>query len=140
VIAGRVKMTERNFPAALAGLAVNVVLIAVLVPRYGIAGAGVALCGAYFGMLGVMYLLLRGAFAVQFEWRRLAQLAIVAGGLAVGGEELLPTAGLGGFLTRALVFAAIPPVLLATGFAHRQELVHARSLLARIRTPRSAPP
>jgi len=55
VIAGRAKVTRRNFPAALVGLAVNVVLLILLVPDYGIAGAGVALCGAYVGMLGVMY-------------------------------------------------------------------------------------
>ena len=52
VIAARANVTRRNFPAALAGLVANIVLLAVLVPRYGIAGAGVALCGAYVAMLG----------------------------------------------------------------------------------------
>ncbi len=74
VIAGRAKVTTRNFPASLAGLAANVVLIVVLVPPLGIAGAGIALCGAYLVMLGVMHALTRRAFAVTFEWRRLAQL------------------------------------------------------------------
>ena len=40
VIAGRAKVTTRNFPAALAGLIVNVVMIVLLVPPLGIAGAG----------------------------------------------------------------------------------------------------
>ncbi len=40
MIAGRAKVTTRNFPAALAGLAVNVILIVVLVPPLGIAGRG----------------------------------------------------------------------------------------------------
>ena len=90
VIAGRAKVTTRNFPAALAGLAANVILLLVLVPSLGIAGAGIALCGAYVVMIAVMHLLTRRAFAAAFEWRRLAQLALVLGGMAAAGELLLP--------------------------------------------------
>ena len=39
VIAGRANVTTRNFPAALAGLVANVILLLVLVPGLGIAGA-----------------------------------------------------------------------------------------------------
>jgi O-antigen/teichoic acid export membrane protein len=134
VIAGRAKVTRRNFPAALSGLAVNIVLLVVLVPRYGIAGGGVALCGAYVAMLTAMHFLTRGAFQVTFEWRRLAHAVIVIGGLAVAGDMLLPTGGFGGLATRAVVFALIPPALLLTGFAHRQELSQARLLIARVRS------
>ena len=128
VIAGRAKVTTRNFPASLAGLVANVVLILLLVPSLGIAGAGIALCGAYVVMLTVMHLLTRRAFAVAFEWRRLAQLCGVMGGMAVAGDLLLPTHGLVGFITRAAVWVAIPGVLLATGFAHAQELRRLRAL------------
>ncbi len=129
VIAGRANVTTRNFPAALAGLVVNVVLLLVLVPGLGIAGAGIALCGAYVVMIAVMHLLTRRAFAAAFEWRRLVQLALVLGGMAAAGDLLLPTHGAVGFLARAAVLAAIPAVLLGTGFAHRQELEQARLLL-----------
>jgi len=129
VIAGRANVTTRNFPAALAGLAVNVALLLVLVPGLGIAGAGIALCGAYVVMIAVMHLLTRRAFAAAFEWRRLVQLALVMGGMAAAGDLLLPTHGAVGFLARAAVLAAIPAVLLGTGFAHRQELEQARLLL-----------
>jgi len=133
VIAGRAKVTMRNFPASLAGLVANVVLLVVLVPALGIAGAGIALCGAYVAMLGAMHLLTRRAFAVSFEWRRLAQLVAVIGGVAVGGELLLPTHGALGLLSRAAAFAAIPPLLYVTGFAHPGELSQARGLLGRLR-------
>jgi O-antigen/teichoic acid export membrane protein len=129
VVAGRAKVTGRNFPAALVGLAVNVLLLILLVPRYGIAGGGIALCGAYVAMLGVMHLLIRRAFPVSFEWRRLVQLAVVIGGLAVAGDLLLPTSGFGGFATRAVVFLAIPAVLWLTGFVHRAELDQGLALL-----------
>jgi O-antigen/teichoic acid export membrane protein len=144
VIAGRANVTTRNFPAALAGLAANVVLIVLLVPPLGIAGAGIALCGAYLVMLGVMYALTRTAFEVSFEWRRLGQLVLVVGGITVLGELLLPTHGLLGFLTRLAAFLVIPPALYMTGFAHAQELAQLRALIARLRrfglsTAESAP-
>ena len=126
VIAGRAQVTRRNFPAALVGLAVNVGLLILLVPRYGIAGAGVALCGAYLAMLGVMHLLVRRAFRVDFEWRRLAHIVVVMAALTTAGDLLLPTSGAGGFLSRAGLFLLIPPALFLTGFAHPQELHQAR--------------
>jgi O-antigen/teichoic acid export membrane protein len=136
VIAGRANVTRRNFPAALAGLLVNLVLLLLLVPRYGIAGAGVALCGAYVAMLSAMHLLIRRAFPVGFEWRRLAHLVLVLGGAAVAGDLLLATSGFAGFLERAAVVSVIPPALWLTGFLHpaeiQQGLAAARGLRARL--------
>ena len=132
-VAGRAKVTERNLPAAIAGLAANVVLLLVLVPPLGLAGAGLALCGAYVVMLGVMHLLTRRAFPVAFEWRRLVQLTVIVGGLAAAGDLALPTSGAIGFISRAAVWALIPPALLATGFAHGAERDQARALVARVR-------
>jgi len=138
VIAGRAKVTTRNFAASIAGLAANVVLLLVLVGPLGIAGAGIALCGAYVVMLSFMHVLTRRVFPVSFEWLRLAQMVVVMGGLAVAGDVLLPTHGAVGLLSRLAVAAAILPVLLATGFAHPAELRQARILLARVR--RAYPP
>jgi O-antigen/teichoic acid export membrane protein len=132
VIAGRAKVTTRNFPAALAGLAANVILLIALVPSQGIAGAGIALCGAYVVMLGVMHLLTRRLFTVTFEWRRIGQILLVMGGLAVAGELLLPTHGLAGFVSRAAIFALIPFVLLVTGFVHPGERRQLRALVGRL--------
>jgi O-antigen/teichoic acid export membrane protein len=138
-VAGRAKVTERNFPAAIAGLAANVALLLLLVPPLGLAGAGLALCGAYVVMLGVMHALTRHAFPVAFEWRRLAHLVIVVGGLAAAGDLVLPTSGVVGFVSRLTVWLAIPVVLWATGFAHGAELTQARLLLGRLRSPRPRP-
>jgi O-antigen/teichoic acid export membrane protein len=138
VIAGRAQVTTRNFPASLAGLVANVVLIVVLVPPLGIAGAGIALCGAYVVMLTVMHLLTRRAFAVAFEWLRLAQLALVMGGISVAGELLLPTHGAVGFLSRAVAFLAIPAALYLIGFVHPQELAGLRALVVAMRRGRGA--
>ena len=137
VVAGRVGATRRNVPASFAGLAANVVLIVLLVGPLGIAGAGIALCGAYLVMLSVMYALTRRAFAVRFEWRRLAQIVVVTGGLAVAGELLLPTHGAAGLLARLAVLLAIPAILLATRFISAEELAGARGLWRGVRERRA---
>jgi O-antigen/teichoic acid export membrane protein len=141
VIAGRANVTTRNFPAALAGLVANVLLLVLLVPSLGIAGAGIALCGAYAVMLGVIHVLTRQAFSVSFEWRRLLQLTIVMGGVATVGDLFLPTHGAVGFVTRLAALAAIPALLWIMGFAHPQELAQARQLIDRAirRGPASEP-
>jgi O-antigen/teichoic acid export membrane protein len=108
----------------------NVVLLIVLVPSLGIAGDGVALCGAYAVMLSAMYLLTRQAFRVQFEWRRLLHLVVVMGGVAAAGELLLPKSGVAGFLGRAAAFAAIPAALWVTGFVTPREARQVRALVS----------
>jgi O-antigen/teichoic acid export membrane protein len=120
-IAGRAKVTTRNFAAASAGVIVNVLVLVALVPSLGIKGAGIALCAAYLVMLVAIHLLTRNLFTVPFEWTRLAQLALIMGGVSVGGELLLPTSGVGGFAARAAFLAAIPVLLLATGFVRPAE-------------------
>ncbi len=134
VITGRARATERNLPAAAVGLVVNVALLFALVPRgganLGIAGAGIALCGAYVAMLFVMHLLTRRLFAVAFQWRRLAQATAILAGVAVSGELLLPSSGVSGIALRALWLALVPVLLLATRFFDRDERAQARALLA----------
>ena len=108
VIAGRAKVTTRNFPASLVGLAVNVGLLFALVPGLGITGAGIALCGAYVAMLTVMHLLTRRVFAVDFEWARILHLSAVYAAVAVAGELLAPTHGAVGLVIRVALVAAMP--------------------------------
>ncbi len=134
VITGRARVTQRNLPPALVGLAVNVVLLLVLVPAsgvgLGIAGGGLALCGAYVAMLLVMHLLTRRVFAVGFQWGRLAQLTAILAGVAVSGELLLPTAGLGGLALRAAWLALIPALLALIRFFPPTERAQAGLLVA----------
>lgn len=140
-MAGRAQVTVRNAPAALCGLVVNVVLLVVLVPSLGIAGAGLALVGAYAVMLVAMWALTHDLFPVAFEWSRLLRLVLVLGGITAAGELLLPTDGAAGLITRALVLAVLPLALAATGFFRPGELRAARGLLSRrsLRAPSEAP-
>jgi O-antigen/teichoic acid export membrane protein len=132
-IAGRARVTSRNFPAAAAGLAVNIALLVILVPAggagLGIAGAGIALCGAYAAMLAVMYALTRSLFRVGFEWTRLALLVLILGGVAVSGELLLPRNGAAGLGLRIAWLGLVPAALLLTRFFHPHERDGARALV-----------
>ncbi len=74
VIAGRAKVTTRNFPAAFAGLATNVILLLVLVPPLGLVGAGLVAVRCLRGDARGHALAHSRAFRVAFEWRRLAQI------------------------------------------------------------------
>src|SRR5919198_3457432 len=120
-IAGRAKVTTRMFPAALAGLAVNVAVLVALVGPLGNEAAGIALCAAYLVMLVVVHALTRRVFTVPFEWDRLALLVAVVGGVSVAGEVLLPSSGVTGFVTRAAALGALPLLLLALGFVRPEE-------------------
>jgi O-antigen/teichoic acid export membrane protein len=134
VITGRARAPERNVPAASVGLGVNVVLLLLLVPAagagLGIAGAGIALCGAYVAMLWVMHLLTRSLFPVSFEWRRLAQLAVLLAAVAVSGELLLPTSGFAGLALRVAWLALVPALLAITRFFYPHERAYALTLLS----------
>jgi O-antigen/teichoic acid export membrane protein len=130
-IGGRVGVTTRTFPAALAGVVVNVVALVALVGPLGIAGAGIALVAAYAVMLVVLHLLTRRLFAVPFEWGRLAHATVLLAGIAVGGELLLPTAGAAGFALRAAALAALPLAFAATGFIRPAEWAGLRGLRRR---------
>ncbi len=139
VISGRARRTRLNVPAALAGLAVNVLCLFLLVPPLGIAGAAIALVVAYAAMNVVIYALTRNLFSVSFEWGRLARLVVVFAAISVGGELLLPTHGLAGFLMRGLAWCLIFPLLRMAGFFSATELARAGALFATLvrRRPRA---
>jgi hypothetical protein len=91
----------------------NVVLLVTLVGPLGIAGAGIALSGAYVVIVTVLHLLTRRLFVVPFEWGKMAAAVAVLTALAVGGELLLPTHGTAGLIERLAVLCCAPPALLA---------------------------
>ena len=71
VVIGRTGRTEFNFPVTAAAAGVNVGLNLILVPPYGLVGAGIALVGSYLVMLTLMYFVARNLFSVPYQWGRL---------------------------------------------------------------------
>jgi len=131
VILGRTGRTEFNFPAAIGALVANVALNLVLVPAMGISGAGLALVLSYMVVLGLMYAFTQRLFPVPYEWGRLLRVVLTVALLVGVAELLVPTSGAGGLLLRAVLFAAYPLALLATGFFTTGE----RVWLAKLRHP-----
>ena len=134
VTIGRVGRTGFNFPVTAAALVVNLVLNIVLVPRYELVGAGLALVGAYLVMLALMYLVTRRVFPLPLEWSRIARIVVLAGGLYAFGELVLPTDGALGFMLRALVAVSFWGFLYLLGFFAPVEIARARELLGRLRS------
>jgi O-antigen/teichoic acid export membrane protein len=131
VILGRTGRTEFNFPAAIGALVANVVLNLILVPAWGIVGAGVALVASYLVVLGLMYAFTQRLFPVPYEWGRLLRVVATVAVLVGVAELLVPTSGAVGLLIRIALFAAYPLTLLASGFFTPGE----RRWLARLRHP-----
>ena len=131
VILGRTGRTEFNLPATLAALVANVALNLLLVPPLGIVGAGLALVASYVVVLVLMYAFTQRLFPVPYEWGRLAKVTLASAALVGLAELLVPTAGIAGFLGRAVLLAAYPLALYASRFFTPGE----RAWLSRLRQP-----
>ncbi|HET9154573.1 MAG TPA: oligosaccharide flippase family protein [Solirubrobacterales bacterium] len=131
VILGRTGRTEFNFPAAIGALVANVVLNLLLVPSLEIVGAGLALVASYLVVLVLMYAFTQRLFPVPYEWGRLLRVVLTVAALVATAELFVPTSGAAGLSVRAVLFAAYPLALLATGFFSEGE----RVWLAKLRHP-----
>jgi len=145
VILGRTGRTEFNFPATGAALIANVALNLLLVPPFGIVGAGVALVLSYLVVLTLMYAFTQRLFPVPYEWTRLTRVLLTATALIAAGELLIPTAGAPALLGRTALWLLYPLALLTTGFFTPTErhwlkqLRHPGELASRLRAFRPAP-
>ena len=100
-------------------------------PSLGIVGAGLALVASYLVVTALMYGFTQRLFPVPYQWGRLARVVLTAAALVALGELLMPTDGIVGFLGRAVLLAAYPLALFASGFFTPGE----RAWLARLRHP-----
>ncbi|MCO5326697.1 MAG: oligosaccharide flippase family protein [Solirubrobacterales bacterium] len=130
VILGRTGKTERNLPATAAGMIANVALNLLLVPPYGIVGAGVALVLSYLVVIALMYAFTQSLFPIPWQWGRLAVIAVSAAVVIAAGELLLPTEGALGLISRAVLIALYPVILWWGGAIKSDEREAVRTALA----------
>jgi O-antigen/teichoic acid export membrane protein len=133
VILGRTGRTELSFPATATAVVVNVGLNLILVPEYGIIGAGVALLVSYTVVVALMYAIVRRLFYVPYEWRRLATAAFLAAALIAIWETLVPHDGADGLALTLALCAAFPAGLWAARFLTEEERERLGALFARVR-------
>ena len=134
VAVGRVGRTEYNFPVTAVALAVNIGLNLVLIPPYGIVGAGIALVVAYLVMVGAD---VRGHAPGVPARPRVGAASRAssrfAAALFAGGELLLPDSGAVGLrLARGAGAGVLGAAVRRRGFFHAAELA------AAARDPRTA--
>jgi len=143
VVLGRTGRTEFNFPATLAGVGSNIGLNLLLVPIWGIVGAGVSLIVSYTVVLVLMYVFTQRLFPVPYEWVRLLKVIGSAAAMIAIGLLFVPNEGLGALALRLLLIAAVPLAMIATGFFSRTEweyvklLARPRELASRIQAARA---
>lgn len=127
--------TEAALPVWIVAAIVNVALMFLLIPPFGFMGAAWATVLAYLAAIPVAIRVSRTIWVIEFEWRRLAQMA--AAGVVVGvisnilvlpGDPVLrflvePTLAVAGFLG----------LLTVTGFFRRDEVQQGRVLLLGLR-------
>ncbi|MDQ5895531.1 MAG: Oligosaccharide flippase family protein [Actinomycetota bacterium] len=121
VVLGRTGRTEYNLPATIAGLVVNVGLNLLLLPVWGIIGAGVSLVVSYLVVVMLMYIFTQRLFPVPYEWLRLARVLLASAALIAIGEVFVPQEGIGWLAVQLLLVAALPFLLLVTGFFTQEE-------------------
>jgi len=121
---GRARQTQFNWIVTGAAAILNVSLNIVLIPRYGMIGAGIATLAAYALMFAGMTWNAHRLFPVPYQWRRIVTVVGIAVGLTILGKEVDAS------LPLAIALVAVYPVALAlTGFFLPAERAVLRRLL-----------
>jgi len=129
---GRKKKNQFNWVVVAVAALIEVGALLVLVPRYGVAGAGWALVIAYGSMFALMIWREHRVFPVPYPWGRIVRIPVVLA-FAFVATLVIPDSGVGPLALRLVVAAAIPLGYVAVGFLTRAELVEVRGLVAGIR-------
>jgi O-antigen/teichoic acid export membrane protein len=89
IATGRTRQTQFNWVAAAFAAVLNFTLNLWLIPAYGMLGAAYSTLAAYALLMVVRTWNAQKVYPVAYQWRRVAVLLLVAGGLTLAGE-LLP--------------------------------------------------
>ncbi|MFM7552611.1 MAG: lipopolysaccharide biosynthesis protein [Actinomycetota bacterium] len=131
---GRRKAKQFKWVVVAAAAAVEVVALVVLVPRYGVAGAGWSLVVAYGAMFALMLWREHRVFPVPYRWARIARIPVVLAAALLIGQLLVPDHGAWPLVLRIGIVALIPLGYVAVGFLDRTERVRARQIVRGLRS------
>jgi O-antigen/teichoic acid export membrane protein len=115
------------------GVALNLALLAMLVPRFGMMGAAAATVATYFTINLGFWRVSQRLYPIPFRPLKIAWLVAVLAGL-YALSRLVPPAPLATSLAlKALVLLAYPAILAGSGFFAAGEFARARELVRRFR-------
>jgi O-antigen/teichoic acid export membrane protein len=130
-------LTRRNsLSAAIYGIGVvlNVALLALLVPRFGMMGAAAATVVTYLAINVGFWRVSEHYYPIPFRLGKIAWLIGVLTALHAAAA-LVPPAPLAASLAlKGLLLAALPAILVASRFFAREDLARLRQLMQRFRT------
>ena len=129
---GRKKANKFNWVVIALAAIVEVVALLILVPPFGVAGAGWSLVVAYGTMFVLMVWREHQVFPVPYPWWRIARIPLVLA-VALALTWVIPDHGLGSLALRMAVAAAIPFGYVAIGFLTRAEIARIREIIGRMR-------
>jgi O-antigen/teichoic acid export membrane protein len=125
---GRARKTQLNWIVTSVGAAVNVGLIVLLVPRYGMVGAAIATLAAYVVLFLGMTWYAQSVYPVSYQWRRVVTALAAGAGLTVAAR-----AGHLSLALSALLVLAYPLALAVLGFYLPAERARLRRLVPILR-------
>ena len=102
---GRKKANQFNWVVVAAAAVIEVIALLLLVPPFGVAGAGWSLVIAYGAMFALMLWREHRVFPVPYAWGRIARIPVILT-LALAATYLLPDHGTGALALRIAVAAA----------------------------------
>ena len=126
---GVTKRTGPLAPIALAGAAVNIALNLLLVPRLGIQAAALSTVAAMALMTAGAWWYSQRAYAINYDWLRIAKVTLLAMAFVCVGFALVPAAGLVSVASGLALWLGFGAALVLTGLVHRDDVVAGRSLL-----------
>lgn len=130
---GRRKANQFNWVVVAAAAVLQVLALIVLVPRFGVAGAGWALLVSYVAMFLLMVWREHRVFPVPYRWTRIVRIPLVLA-VALAATLVIPDHGAGALALRIGVAVLIPLGYLAIGVLDRGEIARGRQLLRGLRT------
>lgn len=112
-----------------AGAVVNIAVNFALIPVMGMMGAALATLAAYLVMAGVLYLVVRRFYPVDYEWKRVGIIALA--GAAVFAAYLYVPPPLPVVLWKFLLVLLFGALLGAFGFFNKEEVAGLRKAIGR---------
>lgn len=109
------------FIAGFAG-AVTVGLNFLFIPAFGIVGAGITTVIGFALLAGLQWANARRMWRVDYEWSRVARIAVVAAAIVALSLWVVPVTGVLGLVGRAVLIAVYPLGLLALRAVSRDDL------------------
>jgi O-antigen/teichoic acid export membrane protein len=137
--AGVNRSKKTRFTPVVTGIsaAANVGLNFLLIPVWGIVGAGVSTVAGYALLVYLGWRNAQHSYPVDYEWSRVVRVAAATAAVVALSALVIPATGWVGIPVRLALIAGFPLVLVAAGVLSPGEQRRIRAQIARLRARRS---